>query len=104
MIRAVILLYHGLAGVMHMTTATLRKWGGAVAVSLPKKVLALLGLDAGALVEVTARDGKIILSPARPAYTLKQLLKEQQQLERKLGQSLVDRAWLDTAARGKELL
>ena len=72
--------------------------------SLPKKVLALLGLDAGAEVEVTARDGKIILSPARPTYTLKQLVKEQQQLERKLGRGLVDREWLDDAPRGKELL
>ena len=87
-----------------MTTATLRKWGGAVAVSLPKKVLALLKLKAGSQVEVTAQDGKIILSPARREYSLDQLIKDQQRLERKLGRPLVDRQWLDDAPHGKECL
>ena len=34
-----------------MNVSTLRNWGGAVAVSLPKKLLAALGLGAGAEVQ-----------------------------------------------------
>lgn len=87
-----------------MATVTLRKWGGAVAVSLPKKILALLSLEAGAEVEIAAEDGKIVLSPARETLSLPQLIKEQKQLERRLGRRLADRQWLDSPARGEESL
>jgi antitoxin component of MazEF toxin-antitoxin module len=87
-----------------MSTAILRKWGGAIAISLPKKILSMLSLEAGAEVNIAAENGKIILSPARQSFTLLQLLKEQKQLERQLGHSLQDREWLDSKARGRELL
>lgn len=87
-----------------MTTSTLRNWGGAIAVSLPKKILGLLGLKAGSEVEVKVEDGKIVLLPARPRFSLEQLEKEQKQLERKLGGSLIDREWLEDAPRGREIL
>jgi antitoxin component of MazEF toxin-antitoxin module len=88
----------------NMPTATLRKWGGAIAVSLPKKILSMLSLEAGAEVDIAAENGKIILSPPRSSFTLTQLVKEQKQLERRLGQPLPDRLWLDSKTRGKELL
>jgi len=87
-----------------MNVATLRRWGGAVAVSLPKRILAMLGLQAGAEVVVKVERGNIVLSPARNRFTLRQLEKEQRRLERSLGGRLADRAWLEAPARGRELL
>lgn len=86
-----------------MTTATLRKWGGAVAVSLPKKIIATLGLQAGSAVEVKVAAGSIVLSPAK-RYTLAQLEREQKALERATGGRLAAVEWLDDPARGKEQL
>jgi len=87
-----------------MTTVTLRRWGGAVAVSLPKKILALLGLDAGATVTVAIEDGRVVLAPLAPRPTLAQLLKEQAALERRIGRRTTDEAWLESAPRGRESL
>lgn len=87
-----------------MTTATLRKWGGAVAVSLPKKVIATLGLQPGSEVDVKVAAGNIVLSPARPRYTIAQLEKEQKTLERATGGRFVDTEWVNDSARGRERL
>jgi antitoxin component of MazEF toxin-antitoxin module len=87
-----------------MNIATLRSWGGAVAVSLPKKILAMLGLRAGSEVVVKLERGSIVLSPTRNRFTLGQLEKEQRRLERSLGRRLADRGWLEASARGRELL
>lgn len=87
-----------------MNTSTLRNWGGAVAVSLPKKVLAVLGLRAGSQVEVKVEDGMIILSPTQRRRTLLQLEKEQRALERKLGSKTTDADWVSEGAKGREAL
>ena len=87
-----------------MNVSTLRNWGGAVAVSLPKKLLAALGLGAGAEVEVKIKDGSLVLSPLRRRHALAQLEKEQRSLERALGGPLADREWSDSAPRGREQL
>ena len=87
-----------------MTTATLRRWGGAVVVSLPKKLIATLGLEAGSAVEVKIERDSIVLAPARRRHTLAQLEKEQRLLERTASRELADREWLDGAARGREQL
>lgn len=83
------------------TIATLRKWGGAIAVSLPKKVLAMLGLRAGAQLEVRVAEGNIVLTPARRRCTLERLEKEQRALERTMGGHPMDKEWLDGSARGR---
>ena len=57
-----------------MHTATLRAVGGSVSVTLPRQMLRTLGLAAGASVAVTLEDGRLVLSPARPRYSLDQLL------------------------------
>ena len=57
-----------------MHTATLRAVGGSVSVTLPRQMLRTLGLAAGASVAVTVEDGRLVLSPARPRYTLAELL------------------------------
>lgn len=85
-----------------MTTATLRNWGGSIAVSLPKKLIATLGLQAGSAVEVTLERDSIVLAPARRRHTLAQLEKEQRALDRAAGRKPADREWIDGAARGRE--
>ncbi len=57
-----------------MHTATLRAVGGSVSVTLPRQLLRTLGLSAGASVAVTLEDGRLVISPARPRYSLDQLL------------------------------
>ena len=57
-----------------MHTATLRAVGGSVSVTLPRQMLRTLGLAAGASVAVTLENGRLVLSPARPRYTLDELL------------------------------
>ena len=71
---------------------------------MPKKLLAMLGLEAGAEVEVKLKDGAIVLFPVRRRHTLAQLEKEQRRLERSLGRPLGERDWLGSPARGRELL
>jgi len=87
-----------------MNSATLRSWGGAIAVSLPKKVLAALGLGAGAEVLVKIEGGNILLSPARKRFTLGQLEKEQRALERAAGRLPGGEDWTGSPSRGRELL
>jgi antitoxin component of MazEF toxin-antitoxin module len=87
-----------------MNTATLRSWGGAVAVSLPKKVLAALGLGAGAEVVVKIEGSNIVLSPARKRFTLGQLEKEQRALERAAGGPSASEDWFSSPSQGRELL
>jgi antitoxin component of MazEF toxin-antitoxin module len=91
-----------------MSVATLRKWGGAVALSLPKKLLAALGLEAGAKVDVRIEEGRIVLAPAAGRYSLGQLEKEQRAVERAQGRAPSgrgrDRDWLEAPARGRERL
>lgn len=58
-----------------MHTSTLRAIGGSVSVTLPRQFLRSLGLDTGAQVEVTIEDGRLVLSPVRPRYTLADLMR-----------------------------
>ena len=57
-----------------MHTATLRAVGGSVSVTLPRQMLRTLGLDAGAAVAVMVEDGRLVLAPTRPRYSLAELL------------------------------
>jgi len=57
-----------------MHTATLRAVGGSVSVTLPRQMLRTLGLAVGASVAVTVEDGRLVLTPTRPRYTLAELL------------------------------
>jgi antitoxin ChpS len=58
-----------------MHSATLRAIGGSISVTLPRQMLRSLGLEAGSRVDVAMEDGRLILSPARPRYSLDDLLK-----------------------------
>ena len=73
-----------------MNSATLRNWGGSVALPIPRNLLAMLNLKAGSDVDIDVQDGKIIVQAARPKYSLDQLRAEHKAL--KLPK---DKAWLD---------
>jgi antitoxin component of MazEF toxin-antitoxin module len=73
-----------------MITLTLRRRGGSVVVSLPRKILSLLDLDAGAMVRMTVENGKVVMAPVGRRPTLAEGLRARAALERKLGERLRD--------------
>jgi antitoxin MazE len=56
---------------MHVQIA---RWGNSLGLRVPKEIAAQVGLKAGARVEITAEDGRIIVAVASPVYTLHELL------------------------------
>ena len=80
-----------------MHTATLRAVGGSVSVTLPRQMLRTLGLAAGAAVAVTIEDGRLVLSPAMPRYSLAELLEGM-----KPGDMPTAKGWSDARPAGRE--
>ena len=50
------------------------KWGNSLALRLPRKLAADARLSEGTRVELRVADGALIVTPARPRYTLAELL------------------------------
>ena len=73
-----------------MITLTLRRHGGSVVLPLPRKILALLDLDAGGSVNLTIENGKLVLSPVLHRPTLAQAMAARAARERRLAQRLRD--------------
>lgn len=87
-----------------MTTAVLRRLGGSVVVTVPRKVLALVDLDAGAEVAITVENGKLVVSPrSRPRYRLSDLLRASRARKR-IRFTAEDRRWLSDRPVGRELI
>lgn len=85
-----------------MHTTHLRKVGGSVMLALPPAILDLLHLQAGASVGLAVADGRLVVDPApRKRYRLDELLA---QCDAEAEFSAEDRAWLDDAPVGRELL
>jgi len=52
-----------------------QKWGNSLALRIPKSFAAEVGLDPNSSVEMSLRNGKLIVAPAdKPKFTLKKLL------------------------------
>ena len=86
-----------------MVTAILRKLGGSVVMTVPRKVLALMDLDAGAEVKLSGESGRLVVSPqGRPKYRLADLLRTSR--GKKLRLTAEDRRWLNDGPVGKELV
>ena len=81
-----------------MHTATLRAVGGSVSVTLPRQMLRTLGLCAGASVAVTVENGRLVLAPTRPHYTLDELLAGM-----KPGDMPKAPGWAGSKAKGREV-
>lgn len=57
-----------------MTAQVLKKWGNSPAVRIPAAVMQSAQLHLNQAVDVRAEDGRIIIEPLAPAYTLDGLL------------------------------
>jgi antitoxin MazE len=50
------------------------KWGNSLGLRVPKEIATRVGLREGARVELEAKGDKIVVSVARPIFTLEELL------------------------------
>ena len=59
----------------YMATLTqIAKWGNSLALRLPRSVALEVRLDEGDTVDVSVKNGAIVISPSRPTYSLEQLV------------------------------
>ncbi len=85
-----------------MHTTNLRKVGGSVMLAVPPALLDVLNLGVGAKVNIGVEDGRLVVAPRiRPSYSLEELLA---QCDDSAPDDDEDRAWLDSAPVGRELL
>jgi antitoxin ChpS len=85
-----------------MLTTTLRKVGGSIMMVVPPAILDQLQLKAGAAVALVVDGQRLIVEPPRkPRYTLEELLA---QCDPDAPLSDEDRAWINSAPAGRELL
>jgi antitoxin MazE len=76
----------------------LQKWGTSLALRIPKSFASEVGLDQNSSVEVSLKEGKLIVAPAHePKFTLKQLLSQvtEKNLHREVdtGPAVGDEVW-----------
>ena len=84
-----------------MHTTKLRKVGGSIMMAVPRPILDLLRLEAGATVGLSVEEGRLVVQPAsKPRYTLDELLA---QCAPDVAISQEDREWLDVPPSGREL-
>lgn len=80
-----------------MITQKVSLWGNSLGVRLPQAIVQQVGWKEGALVNITLEGDRIILSPARPKYTLDELLKnvtpQMQHDEVDFGESVGGEIW-----------
>jgi antitoxin MazE len=55
-------------------TTRIAKWGNSFGLRLPKSVAQEAQLDEGDRIELSVRNGAIVIRPSRPAYTLDDLV------------------------------
>ena len=85
-----------------MHTTNLRKVGGSVMMAVPPALLDMLHIGAGAKVGLAVDNGRLVVHPQqRPRYTLDELLA---QCDASSDLSDEDRAWLNDAPTGDELI
>ena len=84
-----------------MTQVTIRKSGGASIISIPKVILRTLALDAGASLDLSIEDNKIILTPIKESLTLEAILEGSPKSALRLTEE--DQLWLNSQSVGKEI-
>jgi antitoxin MazE len=57
-----------------MMQARIQKWGNSLAVRIPKPFALEVGLEQNSLVAVSIEEGKLLLEPIKPSYSLEELL------------------------------
>lgn len=84
-----------------MHTTNLRKVGGSVMLAVPRAILDMLHLEAGATVGLAVDGQQLVVVPQpKPKYTLDELLA---QCDPRTEITEEDRAWLDLSSSGREL-
>lgn len=84
-----------------MSTTNLRRVGGSVMMAVPRALLDQLHLHAGSEVGIEIDHGRLIVEPAKPRYSLEELLDE---CDPTADMSAGEREWLDADPIGRELL
>jgi len=56
------------------TTTQIAKWGNSLGLRLPKSVALEAQVDEGDTVDVSVKNGAIVIRPSRPVYSLGQLV------------------------------
>jgi antitoxin MazE len=59
-----------------MITQKIAQWGNSLGVRLPQAIAQEIGLKAGTIITISTEGNTIVLSPAKPKYTLQELLKD----------------------------
>jgi len=86
-----------------MHTTNLRKVGGSVMLAVPRALLDVLQLTAGARVGLAVDNGRLVVEPqARPRHTLAELLAEAEAAGA-YPLPAEEREWIDAPAVGREL-
>lgn len=55
-------------------TTQIAKWGNSLGLRLPKSVTQQAKIDEGDTVEVSVKNGAIVIRPSRPTYSLEDLV------------------------------
>jgi antitoxin ChpS len=85
-----------------MLTTTLRKVGGSVMLAVPRSILDMMRLEAGAAVQLALEGDKLVIQPQhKPRYTLDELLA---QCDAGAPLAEEERAWQDAPPVGRELV
>jgi len=58
------------------TMTQIAKWGNSLGLRLPKSVALEAQVDEGDSVDVSVKNGTILIRPSRPTYSLKQLARK----------------------------
>lgn len=86
-----------------MSNAVIRKWGNSLALRIPREIAAVLALGEGTEMSLITEDGRLILAPKHaPVFALDELLRDSK--PEHFRRSKEDKAWLQDAPVGKELL
>lgn len=57
-----------------MMQTRIQKWGNSLAIRIPKPFALEVGLEQNSLVIVSVSEGKLVLEPVKPSYSLEELL------------------------------
>jgi antitoxin MazE len=57
-----------------MLQTQIQKWGNSLAIRIPKPFAIEVGLEQNSTVTASVIDGKLVLEPVKPIYTLVELL------------------------------
>ena len=83
-----------------MSTTTLRTAGGSVVMAIPKRILELVNLQSGSMVDIEVKDGHLVIEPIKkPHYKLADLLA---QCDFSIPIGTDEQAWLDAPDVGLE--